>query len=88
MCQKSTEENKRRYKSLKNKAKKVVSKAMREKAEWMLTELQNCPNGMLRLVKGMKTDSKDVEGGMCIRESDEKLCFSEKERGEVWKDYA
>ena len=29
MCQKSTKENKRRYKSLKNKAKKAVSKAMR-----------------------------------------------------------
>ena len=29
MCQISTEENKRRYKSIKNKAKKAVSKAMR-----------------------------------------------------------
>ena len=33
---------------MKNKAKKAVSKAMREKAEEMLTELRNCPNGMLR----------------------------------------
>ena len=33
MCQNSTEENKWRYKSLKNKAKKAVSKAMRENAE-------------------------------------------------------
>ena len=30
----------------------------------------------------MKTDSKEVEGG-----SDGNLCFSENERGEVWKDY-
>ena len=29
MCQNSTEENKKRYKSMKNKAKKAVSKAMR-----------------------------------------------------------
>ena len=29
MCQISTEENKRRYKSMKNNAKKAVSKAMR-----------------------------------------------------------
>ena len=46
MCQNSTEENKRRYKSMKNKENKAVSKAMREKVEEALTELQNCPNGM------------------------------------------
>ena len=56
---------------------------MREKAEEALTELQDCPNGMFRLVKGLKTDSKEVEGG-----SDGKLCFSEKERCNIWKDYA
>ena len=41
MCQNSTEENKRRYKSMKSKANKAVSKAMRETAEEALTELQN-----------------------------------------------
>ena len=48
MSQNSTEENKRRYKSMKNKANKAVSKAMREKAEEVHNELQNCPNGMFR----------------------------------------
>ena len=33
MCRSSTEENHNRYKSMKNKAKEVVSKAMTEKAE-------------------------------------------------------
>ena len=42
---------------------------------------------MLRLVKSLITDSKEVEGGRCMRGSDGKLCFSEKERDEVWKDY-
>ena len=42
---------------------------------------------MFNLVKGLKTDSKKVEGGRCSRGSDGKLCFSEKERGKVWKDY-
>ena len=42
---------------------------------------------MLRLVKGLKIDSKEVEGGRCMRGSDGKLCFVKKERGEVWKDY-
>ena len=41
---------------------------------------------MLGLVKGLKTDSKEVEGGRCLGGSDGKLCFSENERGEVWKD--
>ena len=45
-----------------NKANNAVSKAMRYKVEQALTELQNCPNGMFSLVKGLKTDSKEVEG--------------------------
>ena len=57
MCWNRTEENKRRHKSMKNNVKKAVSKAMREKTEEGLTELQNCPNGMIRLVTGLKTDS-------------------------------
>ena len=67
--------------------KKAVSKAMRKKAEEALTELQNGPYGMFRLVKRLKTDSKEVEGGRCMRGSDGKLCFSEKEIGKVWKNY-
>ena len=42
---------------------------------------------MFRLVIGLKTDSKQFEGGRCMRESDGKLCFSDNERGKVWKDY-
>ena len=42
---------------------------------------------MFRLVKGLKTDSNEVEGRRCMRGSDGKLCISEKERGKVWKDY-
>ena len=67
---------------------KVVSIPMREnEAEEALTDLQNCPYWMFRLAKGLKTDSKAVEGVKYARGSDEKLCFSEKERGKVWKDY-
>ena len=42
---------------------------------------------MFTLVKRLKADSKDVDGGRCMRESDGKLCFSEKESCNVWKDY-
>ena len=38
---------------------------------------------MFRLVKRLKTDSNEVEGGRYMR-TDGKLCFSEKERGNVW----
>ena len=40
---------------------------------------------MLRLVRGLKTDSKEVEGGRCMIGSDGKLCLSEEKRGKVWK---
>ena len=75
------------YKSMKNKAKKAVSMAIKEKAEEAHTELKHCPNRMFRLVIRLRTDSKDVEGGRCMRGSDGKLCFREKERGNVWKGY-
>ena len=42
---------------------------------------------MFRLIKGLNTDSREVEGGRCMRGSDGKLSFSEKERGKVWMDY-
>ena len=32
-------------------------------------------------------DSKEVERGRCVRESEGKLCLGEKEGGKVWKDY-
>ena len=35
----------------------------------------------------IKNYSKEVEGERCTRGCEEKLCFSEKERGKVWKDY-
>ena len=56
---------------------------MREKAEETYTEEKNCQNWMFRLVKGLNTDSKAVEGGRCMRGSDGKVCFSEKERGDI-----
>ena len=54
MCQNSTEENKRRCKSMKNKA---VSKAIREKAEEELKEFKKYTNWMF-MQEGLKTDSR------------------------------
>ena len=63
MCRNSTKENKWRYKGMKNKAMKAVSKAIRVKAEEALSELRNGPNGFFILAKPFKTDSKEVERG-------------------------
>ena len=43
-------------------------------------------NWIFRLAKGLKTNSK-AEGGWCMRGTDGKLYFCEKERGIVWKNY-
>ena len=67
MFQNSTEENKRRCKSTKNEA---VSKARKLKRRLLN---KNCPNVMCTLVKGLKTDSKEVEDGRCMSGSDGKL---------------
>ena len=52
------------------KGKSVVSEAMREMAEVGHTELKISPIEIFRLGKGLKTDSKEVEGGRCMRGSD------------------
>ena len=49
--------------------------------------MKNFQNWMFRLINGLKADSKEVEGGKFMRGSDGKLCFTEKKRGKVFKDY-
>ena len=61
---------------------------MKEVAEWELSELSEHPNKVfIKLVKSMKKDGKDAEGEGCIRSSDDRLNFSEKDRGKVWKEH-
>ena len=55
-CKSGTEANKARYKNMKNGAKKVVTKAMKEAAEQELRELSEHPNKVFKLVKSMKND--------------------------------
>ena len=72
---------------MKNQAKKVISKAVKEAAERELRELSKHPNKVFKLVKSMKKDGKDVEGGRCMRGIDGRLNFSEKDRGKVRKEH-
>ena len=81
MCISSTEKNKNRYESMKNKVKKAVSKGTIEKAEDGCNQLKICPNVIVRRVRALQVDSKEVEGGRCMRGSDGKMCFINRERG-------
>ena len=87
LCKNRTEENKVRYVRMRNRAKRVVAKAMKEEAVQELKELDKSPNEVFKFVKSMKKDGKDVEGGRCMRGSDGRLSFSERDRGKVWKEH-
>ena len=54
MSKSGTEVNKTKYKNMKNRAKKLVAKAMKEAAERELRELSEHPNKVFKLVKSME----------------------------------
>ena len=60
MCRSSTEENKNRYKSMKNEAENSFLKATSEKADQPHAGFKNCPNVLFKLVSGLRIDSKEV----------------------------
>ena len=87
MRKSGTKANKARYQNMKNRAKKMVAKAMKEVAERELRGLSEHPNKVFKLVKSMKKDGKDVQGGNCMKGSDGRPSFSEKDRGKVWNEH-
>ena len=56
---------------------------MRKEAKKEFTKLNKKPNNFFTLVKFMKKDEKDIEGGRCMREKDGRLGFSEKDRKRI-----
>ena len=44
-------------------------------------------NEVFKLVKFMRKDGKDINGGGCMKDKDGKLVVSEKDRGKLWKDH-
>ena len=60
----------------------MIAKAMNGATEQELRELTEHPNKVFKPEKSMKKDGKDVEEGRCMRGSDGRLKFSEKDRGE------
>ena len=57
-----TEEDKNRYKNIKNKYMTTILNAIRENVEDDLAELDNCPNRMFGLAKELDIDCKEVKG--------------------------
>ena len=68
---------------MRNKAKKTVLEAVRDKVDEGLTELGNCSNDMLRLHRAVDIDNNEVEGGRCLRGGDGTLCFHERVGGRM-----
>ena len=60
---------------------------MKKEAEKELTKLNKKTNNIFALVKFMKKDGKDIEGGRCMRGKDGTLGFSEKDRKIIWKNH-
>ena len=87
MCKNRSEENKAKYKNIKNRTKKVVANSMRKESEKELTKLNKKTNNIFTLVTFMKKDGKDIEGGRCMKGKNGKLDFNEKDRKRIWKNH-
>ena len=87
MCENRSEENKAKYKNIKNQTKKVVANSMRKEAEKELTQLNKKPNNIFTVVKFTIKHGKGIEGGRCMKGKDGRLGFSEKDRKTIWKNH-
>ena len=86
-CKNRSAENKSNYRKARNRTKKVVAKAMVQAAEEEMKVLYNKSNDVFKLVKFMRRDGKDINGGGCMKDKDGRLVVSEKDRGKLWKDH-
>ena len=44
------------------------------------------PNDVFKFVKFMRKEGRDIDGGDCMKDKDERLVVSEKDRGKLWKE--
>lgn len=62
-----TEQMKARHNNMKNCAKRVIARSTRKEAEEGLSQLDENPERVFRLMKSMQKDRQDVEGRKCMR---------------------
>ena len=77
-CKNRSAENKSNYRKARNRTKKVVAKAMKEAAEEEMKVLHNKSNDVFELVKFMRKDGKDINGGGCMKDKDGDLWLVKK----------
>ena len=86
-CTNRSAENKNKYTKARNETKKVIAKAMRQEAEEEMNVLCIKPNDVFKLVKFMKKEGRDKDGGGCMKDKNGILVVSETDRGKLWKEY-
>ena len=62
-CKNRSAENKSNYRKARNRTRKVAAKAMKQAAEGEMKVLYNKSNDVFKLVKFMRRDGKDINGG-------------------------
>ena len=58
---------------------------MRREAEQEMNDLCDKPNNVFKLVKFLKKEGQDVNGGQCLRGINGRFVFSKKNQKRVWK---
>ena len=67
--------------------RKIVARARRIETNQKLNDLYQNSNSAFYFLRGMKKEGKDVEGGRCLRETDQRLGFIEEDRATIWKEH-
>ena len=80
-------EYKNKYWKARNETKKAIAKAMRQEAEEQMNVLCSKPNDVFKFVKFMRKEGRDIDGGGCRKDKDERLVVSEKDRRKQWKEH-
>ena len=86
-CKNRSAENKSNNRKARNRIKKVKRKKPCKSHEKEMKVLYNKSNDVFKLVKFMRRDGKDINGGGCMKDKDGRLVVSEKDRGKLWKDH-
>ena len=60
---------------------------MKQAAEEEVKVLCDKLNEVFKLVKFMRKDEKDINGGGCMKAKDGRLVVSEKDRGKLWMNH-
>ena len=87
MCKSRSGKDVANYIAMRNRAKKVVARAMKVRAEKEMEDFGKMPNNVFKFVNSMKKDGRDIEGGRCMRDKDGRLGFCEDDRKRIWKEH-